>query len=42
MLQLLNLALFLAAISKGVAAAVVDVSLPIVNRNIAPDGFPRT
>jgi hypothetical protein len=41
MLQLHNLALLLAAVSKGVAAAVVDVSLPIVNGEIAPDGFTR-
>jgi len=41
MLQLLNLALFLTAISKEVAAATVSVSLPIVNEEIAPDGFPR-
>jgi hypothetical protein len=41
MLQLHNLALLLAAISKGVAAAVVSVDLPIVNEQIAPDGFLR-
>ncbi|KAF8493484.1 laccase C [Russula emetica] len=41
MLQLHNLALLFAAISKGVAAAVVSVDLPIVNEEIAPDGFLR-
>jgi hypothetical protein len=41
MLQLHNLALLLAAISKGVAAATVDVSLTIANGEIAPDGFVR-
>ncbi|KAN0114011.1 laccase C [Russula decolorans] len=41
MLQLHNLALLLAAISKGVAAAVVNYDLPIVNEEIAPDGFLR-
>jgi hypothetical protein len=41
MLQLHNLALLLVAISKGVAAAVVDFDLPIVNAEIAPDGFLR-
>lgn len=41
MLQLHNLALLFAAISKGVAAAVVSVNLPIVNEEISPDGFTR-
>lgn len=41
MLQLHSLTLLLAAFSKGVAAAVVSVSLPIVNKEIAPDGFRR-
>ena len=41
MLQLHHLALLLAAISKGVAARTVDVSLPVVNADIAPDGFLR-
>jgi len=41
MMQLHNLALLFAAISKGVAAAVVSVDLPIVNAAIAPDGFVR-
>jgi hypothetical protein len=41
MLQLHILALLFAAISKGVGAAVVIVDLPIVNEEIAPDGFHR-
>jgi hypothetical protein len=41
MLQLRNLVLLFAAISKGVAAAVVSVDFPIVNEEIAPDGFLR-
>ena len=42
MLQLYNLALLFATISKGVSAAVVSYDLPIVNEDIAPDGFLRT
>lgn len=41
MMQLHNLALLLVAFSKGVAAAVVNVPLPIVNKYVAPDGFLR-
>ncbi len=41
MLQLHNLALLLAALSRGISAAVVSVSLPVVNEEISPDGFLR-
>ena len=41
MLQIHHLALLLAAISKGASAAVVSYDLPIVNEEIAPDGFLR-
>lgn len=41
MLQLHILALLFAAISKGVGAVVVSIDLPIVNKEIAPDGFHR-
>jgi hypothetical protein len=41
MLQFHNLALLFVAISKGVTAAVVSVDLPIINEQIAPDGFSR-
>jgi hypothetical protein len=42
MLQLRSLALLLAAIVGGVSAAIgPGADLPIVNRNIAPDGFLR-
>ena len=41
MLQLHNLALLFAAISKGVAAATVSTYLNIVNAEITPDGFTR-
>lgn len=42
MLQLRELALFLVAVSGGAFAAIgPGANLPIVNANIAPDGFPR-
>lgn len=42
MLQLRELALFLVAVSGGAFAAIgPGATLPIVNANIAPDGFPR-
>ncbi|KAI0276852.1 laccase 14 [Russula aff. rugulosa BPL654] len=41
MLQLHNLALLFAAISKGVTAATVSTYLDIVNAEIDPDGFTR-
>ena len=41
MLQLRILALLFAAVSKGIGAVVVSIDLPIVNKEIAPDGFRR-
>jgi iron transport multicopper oxidase len=41
MLQLHSFALLLAALSGGVSASVVNTFLPIVNEEIAPDGFSR-
>ena len=41
MLQLHILALLFIAISKEVGAVVVSIDLPIVNKEIAPDGFRR-
>ena len=41
MLQLHSFALLLAALCGGVSASVVDTSLFIVNKKIAPDGYSR-
>ena len=41
MLQLHSFTLLLAALSAGVSASVVNTVLPIVNEEIAPDGFSR-
>jgi len=42
MLQLREVALLLLAVSGSASAAIgPGANLPIVNANIAPDGFPR-